>query len=150
MRFKLEVRNIQGAKRIILPFLSTYPRSFGRVEGVIDTGAPITILSASDALRLKIPFHNLSSTKPIKGFGKGGTPALSLDNFQINLHSTENERKVFEFPIVVIDIPTLRKFGQDALNNSLTLPTLIGVDFLESNKLRLFIDVVNNSAYLED
>jgi len=45
MRFELQIRNIQGAKRVILPFLCTYPRSFGRVEAVIDTGAPQTILS---------------------------------------------------------------------------------------------------------
>ena len=104
MKFRLEVRNIQGAKRVILPFLSTYPRSFGRVEGVIDTGAPITILSASDALRLKIPFNSLTSTKPIKGFGRGGTPALSLKSFQMSLHSTENERKISEFQSLVVII----------------------------------------------
>lgn len=133
-----------------MPFLSTYPRSFGHVEAVVDTGAPTTILSASDALRLKIPFHNLSSTKPIRGFGRGGTPALSLENFQISLHSTENQRKVLIFPIVIVDVPTLRKFGEDALNNALTLPTLIGIDFLESNKLKLFVDVSSNLAYSEE
>lgn len=150
MKFNLEIRNIQGSKRIILRFLCTYPRSFGHVDAIMDTGAPITILSANDALRLKMPFNNLSGTKPIKGFGRGGTPALSLQNFQLTLHSTENERKNLKFPIVLVDVPTLRKFGEEALSNALTIPTLMGLDFLETNNLKLFINIKNNTAYLED
>ena len=150
MRFDLQIRTIHDSKRIILPFLCTYPRSFGRVEAIVDTGAPITILSASDSLRLRIPFSNFQSTKPIKGFGRGGTPALSLGDFQIALHSKENQRINLKFPIVVVDVPTLRKFGEDALNSALTLPTLIGLDFLDANNLKLFIDIKNNIAYLEE
>jgi len=150
MRFDLQVRNMQGSKRIILPFLCTYPRSFGHIEAVIDTGASQTILSARDALRLNIPFKNFSSTKPIKGFGKGNTPALSIKNFQLTLHSVDNKRKNLKFPVVVIDVPTLHKHGKNALDNALTLPTLIGLDFLELNGLTFFIDLKNNVAYLEE
>ncbi len=58
MKFNLQIRNIQGSKRIVLPLISIYPRSFGHLEAVIDTGAPKTILSAGDAMRLNIPFSN--------------------------------------------------------------------------------------------
>ncbi len=150
MRFDLEIRNIQGAKRIVLPFLCTYPRSFGRVEAIIDTGASQTILSAGDSLRLNIPFKNFTSTKPIRGFGKGNVPALLINNFQMVLHSKDKRRKNLNFPITVIDVPKLNKFGGNVLNNALTLPTLIGLDFLEINKLKLFIDINNHLAYLEE
>jgi len=149
MRFELQIRNIQGAKRVILPFLCTYPRSFGRVEAVIDTGAPQTILSAKDAIRLNMPFKSFPSAKPIRGFGKGNTPALSIKNFQISLHSIENQRASFKFPIVAIDVPTLYKRGKGALDSALTLPSLIGLDFLDVNELQLFVDLNNNEAYLE-
>ena len=96
-----------------------------------------------------MPFKSFPSTKPIRGFGKGNTPALAIKNFQISLHSTENQRASFKFPIVVIDVPTLHKRGPDAINSTLTLPSLIGLDFLEVNKLQLFIDLNNNEAYLE-
>ena len=150
MRFELEIRNIQGSKRIILSFLSIYPRSFGRVQAIIDTGSPITILSAADAQRLNIPFKNFQSSSPIKGFGRGGTPTLSIDNFQISLRSFDNKRKSLEFPITVVDVPILRKFGEDVLNQAFTIPTIIGLDFLEANKFKLFIDVNNNTAHLEE
>lgn len=97
-----------------------------------------------------MPLSNFPSTKPIRGFGRGGTPALSLEDFQITLHSAENSRKNLKFPIILVDVPTLRKFGEDALNNALTIPTLIGLDFLEMNNMKLFIDIKNDIAYLED
>ncbi len=67
MKFNLEIRNMQGSKRIILRFLCTYPRSFGHVDAIMDTGAPVTILSANDALRLRMPFnHTFRTPKLIK------------------------------------------------------------------------------------
>ena len=68
MRFNLEIRNIQGSKRIILRFLCTYPRSFGHVDAILDTGEPITILSANDALRLRMPFNNFFPNQDYSAF----------------------------------------------------------------------------------
>ena len=150
MKFDLEIRNIQSSKRIILPFLCTYPRSFGRVESIIDTGAPTTVISASDGIRLRLSFDNFESTKPLKGVGRGEIPCLLINNFKITLHSNNNERKEFSFPVVAVDVPTLRKFGEDALNQASMLPTLIGLDFLKLNNLKLFVDLQNNIAYLEE
>ena len=50
MRFNLDIRKIGGSMRIILPISSRQPRSFGRIEVVIDTGSPKTIISAGDAI----------------------------------------------------------------------------------------------------
>ncbi len=69
MKFNLEIRNVNGSKRIIFPFLSTYPRSFGRVEAIIDTGSPITVLSASDSLRLNLPCQDSLETTLFKVWG---------------------------------------------------------------------------------
>mgnify|MGYP000748936801 FL=1 len=51
--------------------------------------------------------------------------------------------------ILVVDVPRIRKESQEALNNAATIPTLIGLDFLENNNLDLFISTNKNTAYLE-
>ena len=149
MKFILEVRNIQKAKRVILPMISIYPRSFGHLESVIDTGAPKTILSAGDAIRLNIPFKNFESTTPLTGLGKGRTPVLLINKFSFSLRNSEGQPNKFSMPILVADVPRIRKEGKDKLNNAARIPTLIGVDFLEINNLSLFIDLNKNIAYLE-
>ena len=149
MRFNLEIRNIQGTRRIILPMLSTYPRSFGRIEAVIDTGAPKTILSAGDAIRLNIPFTRFESTTPLTGLGKGRTPVLLVSKFTFSLRDSEGKPNNFSMPILVTDVPRIRNEGQERLNNATRVPTLIGMDFLETNSLDLFVSVNKNIAYLE-
>jgi hypothetical protein len=149
MKFNLEVRNIQKAKRIFLPMISTYPRSFGHLESVIDTGAPKTILSAGDAIRLNIPFMNFESTTPLTGLGKGRTPVLLINKFSFSLKDSEGNLNKFSMPILVADVPRIRKEGQEKLNNATRIPTLIGMDFLEINDLSLFVDINKNVAYLE-
>jgi len=149
MRFNLEIRSIQEAKRIILPMVSTYPRSFGRIESVIDTGAPKTILSAGDAIRLNIPFTKFESATPLTGLGKGRTPVLLISNFTFSLKNSEGKLNNFSMPVLVADIPRIKNEGQEKLDNAARIPTLIGMDFLENNDLDLFVSIKKNTAYLE-
>jgi len=135
MRFSLEIRNIEGAKRVILPMFSRQPRSFGRIEAIIDTGSPKTILSAGDAIRLNIPFTNFESTTPLTGLGKGKTPMLLINKFTFSLRNSEGKPNSFSMPLLVADVPRLRKEGQDKLNNATRIPTLIGMDFLDTKML---------------
>ncbi|MDO8509246.1 MAG: hypothetical protein Q7S27_06220 [Nanoarchaeota archaeon] len=149
MRFNLEIRDMQGSKRVILPLLSTYPRSFGRIEAIIDTGAPKTILSAGDAIRLNIPFTNFESAAPLMGLGKGKTPVLLINKFTFSLKDIENKPQNFTMQILVADVPRIRNEGQDKLNNAARIPTLIGMDFLEINGFDLFVSINKKIAYLE-
>ena len=149
MRFNLEIRNIQGTRRIILLLLSTFPRSFGRIEAVIDTGAPKTILSAGDAIRLNIPFTNFESTTPLTGLGKGRTPVLVINKFTFSLRNSDGKPNNILMPVLVADVPRIRNEGQEKLNNATRIPTLIGMDFLELNNFDLFVSLNKNIAYLE-
>ncbi len=149
MRFNLEVRNIEGSIRTVLPFFSRQPRSFGRIEAVIDTGSPKTILSAGDAIRLNIPFTNFESAAPLTGLGKGKTPVLLINKFTFSLRDSEGKPNNFVMPVLVADVPRLRKEGQEKLNNATRIPTLIGMDFLALNEFDLFISLNKNVAYLE-
>ena len=98
MRFNLEIRNIDGSIRIILPLFSRQPRSFGRIEAVIDTGFPKTIISAGDAIKLNIPFTNLQSTMPLTGLGKGRTPMLLINNLRFQSGIQMGNQIVFLCP----------------------------------------------------
>ena len=149
MKFNLEIRNIQGTRRIILPLLSTYQRSFGRIEAIIDTGSPKTILSAGDAIRLNIPFTNFESAAPLTGLGKGKTPVLLINKFTFSLRDSDGRPSNFLMPILAADVPKIRNEGQEKLNNATRAPTLIGMDFLELNNFDLFIGLNKNVAYLE-
>ncbi|MBA7519460.1 hypothetical protein ES705_11539 [subsurface metagenome] len=152
MRYRLEIRKDRNnkAKRIVFSMYSIYPRSFGPFIGVIDTGSPRTVLSLADAERLNIPFNNLKSTDPISGYGRGKIPTLKIEKFSVNVKSQDNKLKNLKFPINVVDLPTLKKYGNDTVINTYRIPTLIGLDFLELNNLSIFIDIKNNIAYLED
>jgi len=149
MRFNLEIRKIDGSIRIILPLFSRQPRSFGRIESVIDTGAPKTILSAGDAIRLNIPFTNFESATPLTGLGKGKTPVLLIKDFTFSLHNSDEKLSNLSMPILIADVPRIRNEGQEKLNNATRIPTLIGMDFLENNNFDLFIGLNKNIAYLE-
>ena len=52
-------------------------------------------------------------------------------------------------PLLVADVPRIRKEGQEKLNNATRIPTLIGMDFLELNGFDLFVSVNKDLAYLE-
>lgn len=150
MEYELQIRQIQNTKRIILPLISKQPRSYGHLDAVIDTGSPKTIISVSDAMRLNIPFKNLTSASPIQGFGKGNIPVLSMEKFPFSIRSGKGKSKDLITSVVIVDVPTLRKLGENALNHALSLPTLIGIDFLDASGLKLFVDVKGGIAYLED
>ena len=149
MRFNLEIRNINGSIRIILPLFSRQPRSFGRIEAVIDTGSPKTIISAGDSIKLNIPFTSLQSTTPLTGLGKGRTPMLLINKFTFLLRDSEGKSNSFSMPLLVADVPRIRNEGQEKLNNATRIPTLIGMDFLELNGFDLFVSVNKDLAYLE-
>src|SRR3989344_1936628 len=149
MRFNLDIRNIGGSVRIILLIFSRQPRSFGRIEAVIDTGSPKTIISAGDAIKLNIPFTNLQSTAPLTGLGKGRTPMLLMNNFMFSIRNTDGKPTSLTVPLLVADVPRIRNEGQEKLNNATRIPTLIGMDFLELNGFDLFVSVNKDLAYLE-
>lgn len=149
MRFNLEIRKIDDSIRIVLPVFSRQPRSFGRIEAVIDTGSPKTIISAGDAIKLNMPFTNLQSTTPLTELGKGRTPMLLINKFAFSIRYLDGKPNNFDMPFLVADVPRLRNEGQEKLNNATRIPTLLGMDFLEFNNFNLFVSLNKNVAYLE-
>ena len=139
MKYLVLIREVQGAKRLVLSLLSRQPRSFGSFEAIIDTGSPRTVLGAADSIRMAIPFGKYPQSKSLSGFGKGSVPTVEIGNFLVALKSADGN-----------DVPSLRNGDQNTFNHALTLPTLIGMDFLEKNRLKLVVNLPENESYLED
>ena len=150
MKYPIQIRTIHGAKRLVIPLISRHPQSFGNFEAFIDTGSPRTIISAVDAEKLSIPFSSLSSSQPIVGFGKGNVPTLAIDKFNLFMRNSEGQTKQLVIPVVIADVSAMRKMDQKILDHARTIPSLIGMDFLERNKFKLFVDIEKNEAYFED
>ncbi len=150
MKYPLIIREVQGSKRLVLPVVSRHPRSFGTMECFIDTGSPRTIMVAADAIKLGIAFSKYPETKSVAGFGKGNMPCVEIQQFPLVIRSNENTSKELKINVVVPNVPEMRKRDKNTLNHSLMLPTLIGLDFLEVNHLKMHINLSQNEAYLED
>lgn len=146
----MHIREMQGAKRLILPVMSRQPRSFGSFEAIVDTGSPRTILSAKDSIKLRVPFENYPQAEALSGFGKGNVCTIKIDKFLMVLRSIDGNSRNIEMPLIVPNMPVLRKGDTNTFNHALTLPSLIGLNFLEMNKMKLVVDISKGIAYLED
>jgi hypothetical protein len=150
MRFNLELVKTPDSERILINLLSRYPRSYGNLVGVLDTGSPRTIISAKDASILKIPIDNLEKVRSISGFGRGAIPCRIIKNFKIALKSDDSHIKLVELPIHVVDISALNSMNQEFALHAYQIPSIIGIDFLKILNLSLNVNFNKDIAYLEE
>lgn len=150
MKFNLDLVKTEDSERILLSLLSRQPRSFGKIIGVIDTGSPKTIISATDAFILKIPINSLESVMPISGFGRGKIPCKILRNFQIAIKSADDKIRTANITVHIVDISALTKLNQEFAAHAYQIPSVIGLDFLRELDLSLNVNMNKNIAYLEE
>ncbi len=150
MKFKLGLIDTPGSERVTLDVKSEFPRCFGDLFTIIDTGSARTIISAKDVYFLKLPFKNGEESTSIKGFGKGGIPCRILKKFKFYLKSEDGKIKHIEMPVCVVDLGALNKMNKDFVENAYRVPSIIGLDFLRSQKMKLIVDFENGSSSLEE
>jgi len=150
MRFNLELIKTPESERVRLNLISRQPHSYGNIIAVVDTGSPKTVISARDASLLKISVDKSAKSSPLIGFGRGTIPARQISQFKFLIKSADNQIKSLEMPTDIVDIIALNTLGRDHVIQAYQIPTIIGLDFLRVNKLKLVIDFEGDSAYLED
>ena len=152
MRIPLDVRMYsEGLKPFVTVHLKI-PKQKVRgsiIRGIfwpfIDTGSPFTVISQTDAERLRIKY----SGKPRK-IWFGGAQLHSYDVKGVELKVVYEDRKT----ICDISMPTIGviqpipnvKLSYDVAK---AIPSVIGVDLLKRHRFALYFDAHNEISYLE-
>lgn len=142
MRIPLQVRDFAGGLKVMASFLiqSEKPHIFGPVESIVDTGSPTTILGMSDIKRMgvsQLQLMDIEGRKEPHAYGGGKLKTKILRGTKLKFG--EYFDCIMDVEIPVQEVTELN-----------TQPTIIGVDFMEKNKLKLIFDPANKEAYFEN
>jgi hypothetical protein len=142
MRIPLQVYDFAGGLRIMAHLLlkAEEPHIFGSIRAIVDTGSPATIIGNGDAERMrvsKIQLKNLETPKNPVAIGGGRIVTKIVKNADVQIGT--------DFKSGPMDI--LVPFQSD--EGGSCQPTILGVDFMERNRLRLFFDPINKEAYFD-
>ena len=139
MEIPLQVRNVAESTRIVYrAFVSSDSLDMkGLVEFIVDTGSPITLISLKDRERMRISKIKMNSinvkNNPIT-IGGGEVNSKIIRDVIIRMGNFSSE-----MPIQIV---------ADSTGTS-SHPSILGVDFLLENKLKLVFDPTNNKAFFE-
>ncbi len=146
MKIPLKVEESVGGIKPFIYFTIKAPHTFGYMRAFFDTGSPDTLISQTDASKLKIP-HSASKSKSIYGISGN-----SIDCFEARISAIifKDEKGNSVKPIVgkAYVTKSLKKSKRTQQVVSGT-PNIFGVDFLAINKYKLIFDPANREAYLE-
>jgi len=142
MQIPLQVYWFAGGLRIVAHFLiqCDEPHIFGSVKAVVDTGSPTTIIGTADMNRMrvsKIQLRNLQTRRNPVAIGGGNLQTKIVKNAKITFGGE------FESAPIDVCIPSYSDEGGSCQ------VTILGVDFMQENKLTLFFDPINKEAYFE-
>lgn len=144
MRIPLTVKTFaEGLKPFAsVSFRLQRPHVFGFIEVFVDTGSPWTTLSLRDAERIMGRFLRSRLAKRGKSIHLGGHKLSGHPIKDVVLRFRDGEGK----PVNTISpITYILKGGETAK----TVPSIIGVDFLQANNFALYFDPCHKKAYLE-
>jgi len=119
-------------------------RVFHGLSAVIDSGSPFTTISTRDALTFGLPIKNWQSGDLTRLAGNKFYKYELEGDAAFRTTDDKTFRCRHKFRVLIptkIDEPTLREVQP--------IPSLIGTDFLEDNRLAFVFDPSSESAYLE-
>ena len=123
-----------------LPVFIRAPHGVLRVNAIIDTGSPKTILGYEESRRLQLPFNE--STKSLIRIGGGAYQTYGVEKIKLVLEAENQQRTEEQLPIKILK-PTSTK----EIPSGFSL--IIGTDFLRDREYKLFCDIKNSDAYIE-
>lgn len=146
IRIPCHVRKFYSGRHFcFVSFSLKFSHCFGFIEALIDTGSPFSVLSPIDAIKLKLPITTMRSGSPVS---LAGFRFLNhqLGKVHLNFKTANSQYLSLDVPLGVL-IPT--KIDEKMLKDVQSIPSLIGNDFLEDQKFKLFFDPNAHSAFLE-
>lgn len=119
----------------------------GHVLMMIDTGSPYTVIAPRDAMRFRLS---------MKGLARRPGHSIHLAGFKFKRHPMGETRLTIrtekESPITVLSpcfsiiVPT--KVNKKILKDVQSIPSIMGIDFLEEHNVGLYFDPIEKLAYL--
>lgn len=147
MRIPLDVRTYaEGLKPFLIVSVRIPKQNIhGSIYPFVDTGSPYTLISKTDADRLRIQISGHPRTILL-----GGAPIFSYELRNVHLKVLCEDKKT----VCDISLPTVGVL-KPIPNNSFslkvagTLPSIIWVDLLKYHKFALYFDAYSETAYFE-
>ena len=149
MRIPLRVEIIAGGPKPVLYVTIRIPQFhvYGSIRFIVDTGSPKSVISEKDSLVLQIPFKRIKRTIPVYGIGGSSVEAHPIKKAVLTFRNEQGKLEHRTLPEIYACRTAKRT--KAVIMRSRKLPSILGVDFLIGNHLKLVFDPVNSIAYLE-
>ncbi len=147
MRISCSVRKfVQGRHFPFVAFFIKAPGIAGHVDALIDTGSPFTVLSPKDIMSFRLPIKSMQRGETVKLAGSRffNHP---LQNAVLYFRGDGDTLLKVELPSLGALIPT--KIDEKTLNEVKVIPSILGNDFLEDQRLTLTFNPSGRTAFLE-
>jgi len=115
------------------------------MEFTIDTGSPNSYISDKDVRKLQIPIKDKSTLEEVD-FGGSRFKQVSLP--RITMYILKENRDYLTLDISLSALKTT-KSSEQKMQIAQILPSILGLDFLEDQKISLHVILNENIAYLE-
>lgn len=146
-RIRCTIRALIGRRPF--PFVTFFLRTSHiskPVDALIDTGSPFTVLSTNDILSTRMPITKMQSgeTVSLAGYRFFNHP---IRDATMNFRTESDELFKVNLPTIGSLIPT--KIDKKTMDEVKYIPSIIGNDFLENQKLALYFNPSARVVYLE-
>lgn len=128
---------------------SKYRLGIAHAQFIVDTGSSVTFISDGDALRLGIPMSSLPFSQHVRMAGSV-FELYEISHIKVHFkHKEEQEDKIISFDYKYY-VSKSTKRDQKSRDIAQAFPSILGMDFLKENKLKLVVIPHKDIAYLEE
>jgi hypothetical protein len=131
------------------PFVTyflTSPHINKPIDSIVDTGSPFTALSTNEILSTRMPIHTMQKGEMVSlaGFRFFRYP---INNVTLKFKTETGELFAGKLSTISALVPT--KLDKKTLNDVKSIPSIVGHDFMEENKIAFYFNPSAKITYLE-
>lgn len=116
----------------------------GRLWPFVDTGSPFTVISQTDAERLRIRYSGTP-----RRMWLGGAPLHSYELQGVEFKVDCEDKTLYNISMPTISVVQPIPNDEDSIKTAQALPSIIGVDLLLFHRLAIYFDAYHKMSYLE-